>query len=348
MPKKLFHKISFIIITVIILVFTNSIFAQGRSDQAFERVRQVQQRNTARLMAMQDVEGTAIGYNQTDQAILSVFAAGEGVKGIPRNIEGVPVEIVVTGKIYALAPGGKNPKPEKKPSPAPSIDPTDWFARPVPIGVSTGNANECSAGTIGCRVTDGKNVYALSNNHVYARENDAITGESILQPGLYDTSCRYSSDNIIGQLAQYEKISFTGNNQIDAAIALVNIDEETVGNSTPSNGYGTPDSDIAGAYVGQTVQKYGRTTSLTKGTVRWINVTINVSYSSGIAIFTDQICVYNKTAFIKPGDSGSLLITQNNNNPVGLLFAGDATGRYAYANRIDYVLSNLNVSIDGK
>jgi hypothetical protein len=76
-----------------------------------------------------------------------------------------------------------------------------------------------------------------------------------LQPGLYDTSCRYSSDNIIGQLAQYEKISFTGNNLIDAAIALVNTDEETVGNSTPANGYGTPDSEIATAFVGQTVQE---------------------------------------------------------------------------------------------
>jgi len=37
-----------------------------------------------------------------------------------------------------------------------------WWARPVPIGVSTGHP-DITAGTIGARVTDGVNVYALSN-----------------------------------------------------------------------------------------------------------------------------------------------------------------------------------------
>ncbi len=54
-----------------------------------------------------------------------------------------------------------------------NLDPTSRFNRPVPIGVSTGHP-AITAGTIGARVTDGVNVYALSNNHVYADENTAV------------------------------------------------------------------------------------------------------------------------------------------------------------------------------
>ena len=48
--------------------------------------------------------------------------------------------------------------------------PTDRFPRPVPIGVSSGLA-DFATGTLGARVTDGTNVYALSNNHVFAGIN---------------------------------------------------------------------------------------------------------------------------------------------------------------------------------
>ena len=58
--------------------------------------------------------------------------------------------------------------------------PTSRFTRPVPIGISTGNAGECSAGTIGARVKDGSgHVFALSNNHVYALENKAPLGSQV-------------------------------------------------------------------------------------------------------------------------------------------------------------------------
>ena len=51
--------------------------------------------------------------------------------------------------------------------------------------------------------------------------------------------------------------------------------------------------------------------------------------------------------FIKAGDSGSLLVTREGNNPVGLLYAGSLGGRFGVANQIDDVLSELNVTIDG-
>ena len=44
------------------------------------------------------------------------------------------------------------------------------------------------------------------------------------------------------------------------------------------------------------------------------------------------------------GDSGSLIVGQNGNHPVGLLFAGSNTN--TLANRIDLVLNRFAVNID--
>ncbi|MFH1597301.1 MAG: hypothetical protein ABIG94_13235 [Pseudomonadota bacterium] len=166
----------------------------------------------------------------------------------------------------------------------------------------------------------------MSNNHVYALENEASIGSRVLQPGRYDTNCSLNPDNVIGALAAFETIEFTGaNNTIDAAIALSTIAD--LGNATPANGYRTPKSATVAAFIYQAVQKYGRTTSLTKGTVTGINATIKVSYTAGIATFVNQIVVQSLKPFIKAGDSGSLLVTDPERKPVGLLFAGDSSGK---------------------
>jgi hypothetical protein len=442
MSRQAFLRILSIVIVILgLLGLTGVVSAQGRSDQAFEHVRQVQERNTERLMNLQDVEGTAIGFDQNGQHQVTVFTARQGVGGIPRNLEGVPVEVVVTGKFYALAnpsvlPVQSRRTPTDRTPPAAPTDLTagaisssqidlDWadnsesdlsyynvyrsttsggaysriasnvkvskysntgltaettyyyavtavdktgnesaksgkafaetfapepclFPRPAPIGVSTGNRGECSAGTIGCRVKGGGNVYALSNNHVYALENKASIGSEVLQPGLYDTGCVYNSANVIGKLYKFIPIVFSrrASNKIDAAVALTNIG--MVDNATPDDGYGIPSSTTATPSVNMPVQKYGRTTSLTKGTITGTNVIINVGYSSGTARFVNQIIVESDTAFIGAGDSGSLLVTDDGGkNPVGLLFAGTSDGKLAVANPIDAVLSAFGVTIDG-
>jgi hypothetical protein len=355
MARRMFCKILLAIIVVFAILFLSTILpAQGKSDNAFERVKQVQEKHTAKLMAIKGVVGTAVGADTEDNPDIKVLVEEPGVAGIPKKLDDVSVEVVVTGKIYAL------PKPEGKPGgkpSAPSIDPTARFPRPVPIGVSTGNEGEISSGTIGCRVKDSSGkVYALSNNHVYALENKAPIGSKVLQPGRYDTEGYvYNPDNVIGTLADFEPIVFsiTANNKIDAAIAAIIKDENgipLVGKATPSNGYGTPKSTTVSVWdsVGKQVQKYGRTTSLTKGTITGINATINVGYSSGTARFVNQVVVQSRSPFIKAGDSGSLLVTNPGKNPVGLLFAGDSSGKYAIANQIDLVLSAFGVNVDGE
>jgi len=353
MFTKIFYKLLLVVVVAVAVLFLSGVLsAQGNSGNAFERVKEVQEKHTARLMAIKGVVGTAIGCDQEDRPDIKVFVEEPGVAGIPKKLDDVSVEVVVTGKIYAL------PKPEGKPGGGTTIDPKARFDRPVPIGVSTGHP-DITAGTIGCRVKDASGaVYALSNNHVYANENTAGIGDNVLQPGPYDGG--KDPDDAIGTLFDFGWITFYNadnppipipTNTIDAAIAAIIKDSDTprVGKATPSNGYGTPKSTTASAYVNMQVQKYGRTTVLTKGKVYATNATVDVGYGFGrTARFVNQIWVYSSRAFIQGGDSGSLLVTNASKNPVGLLFAGDPSGQWAVANRIDLVLSAFGVTVDGQ
>ena len=305
------------------------------------------------LMATDGVVGVGVGLTARGQAAIVIMTEDLGVAGLPRSLDGVPVVVKVTGKIHAInkpdANGNHNHGDDPPPEEDPPVDPapTDWWPREVPIGVSTGNYTSCSAGTIGARVKAGTAVYALSNNHVYALGNNAALSDYIVQPGVYDTDCNQVIANIIGTLADFEPILFDGSdNTIDAAIALT--DTNSLGKATPSDGYGTPSSATVLEYAGLSVQKYGRTTRLTKGTVIAINATVNVGYSAGTARFVDQIVVEgDKGGFLKAGDSGSLLVTNDQwANPVGLLFAGNRSGKLAVANNIDVVLNGLEGTLD--
>ncbi|HET6681096.1 MAG TPA: hypothetical protein VFG84_07830 [Gemmatimonadaceae bacterium] len=330
-------------------------FARGGQGQdGLAVARSAHARNVERMMNNADVAGVGVGRAANGAGALIVMARHAAPRGIPSSIDGVPVIVEVTGDIFAIparpsakppgTPGGGNGGGGGGGGSAPA--PTSFFNRPVPIGVSTGNANECAAGTIGARVSSGSNTYALSNNHVFARENEGNIGETIYQPGRYDLGCATGSQYVLGTLASFQTIKFDGtNNTVDAALAAVG---SNLGNATTSAGYGVPGSTPVTATVGMAVQKCGRTTNCTTGFVNAVSVTVNVGYSSGTARFVNQIWIKgSKGAFSKAGDSGSLIVTNDSDaSPVGLLFAG---GRQdTFANPIGAVLSALNVSIDGK
>jgi hypothetical protein len=335
----------------------SSIAAEGKgpptsldgSDPRIKAVMAVQNRQTPGLMKLPDVVGTATGLTEHGQPAILVFVRRDvPSSAIPSSLDGVPVVVETTGEFRALAPpAGKGPGGGG----GNTIDPKARFDRPVPIGVSTGSELSCSAGTIGARVkrTVGEvvQVLALSNNHVYAEENSAPLGSRVLQPGRYDTNCTIDDGNVIGPLDAYVAIVFSTNasNVVDAAIALSHVNY--LGNATPTDGYGMPKSAIVPAALNAAVQKYGRTTSLTKGKITGINATVNIGYSSGTARFVNQIVVDGR-GFIRSGDSGSLLVTDPGRNPVGLLYAGTASGKTAIANPIGAVLEAFKVTIDGE
>jgi hypothetical protein len=332
----------------------------GHGQDGLAVARAAHARNVDRMMNNADVAGVGVGRAANGAGALIVMARHPAPRGIPSSIDGVPVIVEVTGDIFAI-PARPSAKPPGTPgggnggggnggggggdgggAPAP----TSFFNRPVPIGVSTGNANECASGTIGARVIGGGNTYALSNNHVFARENAGSTGETIYQPGRYDLGCATGTQYVLGTLARFVSINFSGgNNTVDAALAAVG---SNLGNATTSAGYGIPGSTPVTATVGMAVQKCGRTTNCTTGFVNAVNVTVNVGYSSGTAKFVNQIWIKaSKGSFSKAGDSGSLIVTNTSAaSPVGLLFAGGR--KDTFANPIGAVLSALNVSIDGK
>jgi hypothetical protein len=320
-------------------------------EEEVERIKGVQERYTERLLSVPGVVGTAVGLMADGEPAVKLFTRG-GITGVPSALEGVPVITEATGEFFAVShrSGGQG---------ASTIDPTSRFTRPVPIGTSTGNQGECSAGTIGARVKAGSEFFALSNNHVYALENNAAIGSNVLQPGLYDTNCSFDANNVIGTLSNFVPINFncacsffsctcdaSKDNTVDAAIAVSSTSQ--LGNATPSNGYGIPRSTTAGTTLNQKVQKYGRTTSLTKGSVNGINATLIINYGGKYARFKGQFTVKaSRGAFTKAGDSGSLIVTDSGRTPVGLLFAGNSNGSTAIANSIGPVLAALGVTIDG-
>ena len=236
----------------------------------------VQERHTDALLVVPGVVGTAVGMTADGEAEIKIFTESLGVPGLPRSLSGVPVVVVVTGQFVALNPPPHDHSKGGDEEPAVPVDPTSRFARPVPIGVSTGHL-DITAGTISARVMDGTNVYALSNNHVYADTNDATIGDNVLQPGVFDGGTY--PDDAIGTLHDFEPIVFStsASNEIDAAIALSST--SYLGNATPEDGYGTPKSATKAAVDLQRVIKYGRTTRQTEGTVIGIHATVDVGYS---------------------------------------------------------------------
>ncbi|RCK77740.1 MAG: hypothetical protein IGBAC_2049 [Ignavibacteriae bacterium] len=288
-------------------------------------VMEIQNKHTDRLLKLEDVIGTATSVDNEGKLVIKILTKSEKAKGLPSMLDGIPVVIDNIGEVKAFAL-------------------TKRYTRPVPIGVSIGNINECAAGTLGCAVEKAGTRYILTNNHVIARENKAALGEAVVQPGRYDNKpvCALKTTDIIGNLADFQTIVFStsANNVIDAAIATTT--PEYVGVSTLSTYYGTPSATIVAPSVGMAIMKVGRTTSQTTGTITGINVTINVGYSSGTARFVNQIMT--SKSFSKSGDSGSLVVTNPGKNPVGLLFAG-ATDGTTFCNPISEVLQKFNVSI---
>lgn len=96
--------------------------------------------------------------------------------------------------------------------------------------------------------------------------------------------------------------------------------------------------------LGMRVRKSGRTTGFTTGVVTLVNATVDVAYAtlegSKTARFTGQVLTTNMSA---GGDSGSLIVAEDSQNAVGLLFAG--SGVSTIFTPIQTVLNALNVDL---
>lgn len=293
----------------------------------------VQDKHKAEIHQQKGVLGTSTALLDTGEIVVRVYTNGIDKPQLPKTLQGIRVEEMKVGQVHPRA----LPLRQQR------------LARPVPIGVSafywvTGT---CGTGTYGARLIGSDNViYGLSNNHVFALENAGVLGNPIIQPGQLDEyqarvdqllasgialddidlTCDdvFAQENVIGDLYQFVPIVFAddGANLVDAAV--IKSTAAYIGNTTLGDGYGTPTGTVVPAFLGQRVQKYGRTTGYKDGIVTALNKTIIVGYDAGDAQFINQFEVTgipDTDAFSASGDSGSLVVDMNR-NPVGLLFAG--------------------------
>jgi hypothetical protein len=312
----------------------------------------VQEKHTQRLMAQADVVGTAVGLNDAGEVVVKIYTAKEGVPNLPATLDGMKVDVEVTGIIHAMGkPGGGG------------VSHTAKQAPPIQLGTSGGYGYDlangyCCGGTLGSLINIGGKQYILSNYHVF--ESDivsggntrvATTGDPIIQPGLIDVSCNAANAQPVASLVLYHSLP---NSNVDVGVAQV------AKNMVRTDGaileIGTISGSTATAFIKQAVKKSGRTTGLTRSTVSGLNATISVQYDNecagGVAFtktFTGQIVIANKgSRFLNAGDSGSLMVEDVATNPraVGLLFAGG--GSTAIANPIGEVLDFLGATMVGQ
>lgn len=258
---------------------------------------------------------------------------------IPANNAPVTVAVMAVSQASATATG----------SATVTLIPQEQTAQTsaVKLGTSGGNINDlngqfCCAGTLGSLIIRNGTLFILSNNHVLAKSDSGIVGDDISQPGIIETNCQTAGTQTVAHLSEFFNLETGPNPKIDAALAqTVGGMVDTSGNilllgATQSNGVPDPGAPHAGPLVapsvGQSVAKSGRTTGLTCSTVLATNVLASADYFKNCGDttpaftvnYTDLVSVAGGS-FSATGDSGSLIVTQSNADPIALLFGGSDT-----------------------
>jgi hypothetical protein len=238
------------------------------------------------------------------------------------------------------------------------------FPLPIPLGTSGGNADDtatvgsntfCCEGTLGSLVSRGGQLFILSNTHVLARSDLGATGDPIIQPGLAENNCSSSGTNLVAKLSQFFNLETGPLPNVDAAIAQIQPNAVdplgtilqlggTTSGDQPTDGTPNPGPGVLPT-IGRQVAKSGSATGLTCAPILAINVSDSVEYQKGCNTgttytlnFTSQVDI-GGVGFSARGDSGSLIVTQDTADPVGLLYSGSDSD--TLANPVAGVLSQL-------
>lgn len=335
----------------------------------------VQKKHEKALIRKANVTSIGTGYKfkdgkQTDE-ICIIVGVGEKLPeamitafdAIPSSVDGVTIDVVETGKIKAE-----------------QVDPTNKFRPAMPgISIGHKNISAGTFGLVVQKngkklILSNNHVLADSND---GKIGDAIYqpgpidgGTSADQIGtLFDyvpldfggitppteppppkppatcpiAKATAATANLMSatlgrkhRLIAFNTDPFAAINKVDAALAMPGEDPDITDEIVQ---IGKP-IGIKEHALGMAIQKYGRTTNYTTGTVTQINVTVQVSYGpSGVATFTGQFMAGSMSA---GGDSGSACLDMDK-NVVGLLFAGSDTT--TIFNPIQDVFDALNVTL---
>ena len=187
-------------------------------------------------------------------------------------------------------------------------------------------------------------VYALTNHHV-------LTKKAFYKKDLVFQPDNKTNDfsNIIGEI----KFSHFGKTEKGTFLDVAFI--ELLNNRNTKNMFtkgfiwsdGLPETDspslngIENPSIHNKVKIYGKSSKLNTSKVISDNAYVRIENNSVEEIFQNQILIENIS---KDGDSGSVVINDNN-NVIGLLFAGDGK-HISVANNINHIFNN-KYTIDG-
>jgi hypothetical protein len=223
----------------------------------------------------------------------------------------------------------------------------------VKLGTSGGNSTDiaggmCCGGTLGSLLTRGGTKYILSNNHVLAKSDFGTVGDPVTQPGIIDVpqTCSTNGTTTVANLSEFYNLQTGSLPKVDAAMAqIVNGAVDPTGGilllgSTMTNGVPDPAPPTAGGGISPTiaqgaphnslVAKVGRTTGLTCASILTINFTTTITYTQNCdgtgtsfpVTYNDMVQVAGGQ-FGAPGDSGSLIVTQDTAEGVAILVGGN-------------------------
>jgi hypothetical protein len=230
--------------------------------------------------------------------------------------------------------------------------------------VSVGNSRE--AGTLGCLVKKGNEIFGLSNNHVTGACNFAGIGLPIVAPGIFDVVPNGLPPFTLG--FHHQALNMVSgapdnvnpkSNQDAAIFRIKNVADVT---SFQGVAHDTPTA-VAPLVPDLQVEKVGRTTGHTHGRVlSQIYGAFGIPYNAALygfsgAIYFDPLFVITGTGgdlFADNGDSGALITTVDSDTRkgVGIVVGGmiDKTapgGKLTLALPIKPILDAFGVTLVG-
>ena len=343
-------------------------FSQGALKEAMS----IQAVHEIELMSRPGVQGIGIGAKDSEPAIVLFINEESSESQLPTKINGLPVVLKKVKKFVAeqinLGVSGGNDIfcsgdfNTCNGSGDPGAACTSDSDCPSNQSCVFSSSDFCDVGTVGFKVCDNINqetVGFLMNNHVATSgcpgkcPNNAPLGVTIYSPGFF-TDC--SNPGIqVGTLNRFVDIQLDGiiPNFVDAAF-VQSSDEEV---SCTIQGLGPQRNVITSPVLGLNVCKSGAVTGVTCGEISEINVTARVEYTR-VGIPSTEPCGTGNGLFLNTfryepippytdissgGDSGAPVIRADNNNAVGLHFAGGESDGLAIP--IGSVLDALDVSL---
>ena len=280
----------------------------------------------------------AVGFEEgNDDSAVHVYlthGTARQIKGLPQEVDGVKVRTHKMGPI--------NVRPELAGA---VTNQGNIFERNnrVCCGTSCAPTSELSTGTIGAfvRVAHERDLFLLSNNHVLAGCNHVPRGQPILAPSSSDGRPGASAPREVGRHEWIHELR-SGHpgmvNPCDADVALARVTDADIVSSwqgDTDNGFDTPGSTVEPLSL-MRVKKVGRTTGLTRGMIEAkVTTPTAITYTSkhfkGVVWFSG---VWSIQAigdhFALPGDSGSLVVTEDGKHAVGMVFAANSSGSYGW------------------